>query len=218
MLPVEDLVDLISPHGDHINDVHERSDLVDHHQRTYPSELLRKLFRQHDQVIFADRSKLHSQSVLVVDSIVLEVLGDELLTLLGPAHHLVLNEVCQPVGMGLVLELEVQPVMSLLDPDRLLSRIVLQDQLLQEQECSLVIHSLSNLDLGHPGVRGVVLLTFITLNIVQLKLDDESLLQESVIGDLFLDSQLYFDPVGVGLCPHERSVYHLHPLQTLDVL
>jgi len=54
---------------------------------------------------------------------------------------------------------------------------MLDDQLLQEQESSLVIYSLSDLSLGYPSMRSICLFTIIALEIIYYKLYYETLLQ-----------------------------------------
>jgi len=66
-----------------------------------------------------------------------------------------LNESNQSVGMGRVLVLEVETVVHLSDSDRLFVSVVSQDHLFEIEERALVVHSLTHLDLGSPGMGRV---------------------------------------------------------------
>jgi hypothetical protein len=67
--------------------------------------------------------------------------------------------------------------MHVFDVQTLLSSIMLDDQLLKEKEGSLVVNSLSDLNLCHPQVRSVGLFTILALLISYDKFDDEALLK-----------------------------------------
>jgi hypothetical protein len=79
--------------------------------------------------------------------------------------------------MRFVLKLEIETVMHVLDVQTLLSSIMLNDQLLKEKEGTLVVNSLSHLNLGHPQVRCVSLFTILALLISDDEFDDEALLK-----------------------------------------
>lgn len=77
---------------------------------------------------------------------------------------------------------------------------MLQDQLLQPQECPLVRNLLPNLDTGLPSVLRCQFRTCRTLSSVNNKREDECLLQDSVGQNLFLDRDLdlYSSRMGLG--------------------
>jgi hypothetical protein len=81
-----------------------------------------------------------------------------------------------------------------------------------------MVHSLSQLNLSDPQVRGVSLFTVITLKIGDNKLDHEALLKESAIEDLLLDSKFDLDTTGVGLGPYETRIHEFHSLEAFDLL
>ena len=64
--------------------------------------------------------------------------------------------------------------------------IVFQDHLLQEEEGTLVVDALADLDTGQPGMRGPLGFAVVALEIRDGELDDEGLLEHSVVLDFFL--------------------------------
>ena len=88
--------------------------------------------------------------------------------------------------MTVVLVLEVQPIVHLPDANGLLMGVVLQDHLLEEEECAFVVDALSHLDLRDPGMGCPGLLAVITLLVLHDKLNLESLLHEGVCVDFLL--------------------------------
>ena len=124
------------------------------------------------------------------------VVTDQLFGVFLSAQDVVFHEVDKSEGVGAVLELEVQTITSFfaLDFQALFLGIVLQDHLLQEQECSLVVNLLSNLHLCRPQMRSIRLLAVVTLKILNDELDDQRLLEESPACDFFLDGELDLQP------------------------
>lgn len=116
------------------------------------------------------------------------------------------NELHQALGVGIVLELEVDAIMVFDNVNAFIVGTVSQNQLLQVQEGTLVGHTLAYLHLTGPRVGRVVLLAVITLLVLHDEFYLESLLEQGVGLDFFLDGQLEFDSPGVGLCVDEFSV------------
>ena len=85
-------------------------------------------------------------------------------------------------------------------------RVVLHNHLFQVEEGALVMHTLSELNLGAPCVRSVGLLAIIALQVLYDELNLESLLQKRVLLDLLLYCQLDFDPARMRLRPDKRRV------------
>ena len=129
-------------------------------------------------------------------------MGDQLLGVLIAAHKVVLDELNQPVGVAVRLKLEIQAVSRLLDSDRLLVSLVLENHLLQEQESALVMNPLAHLHLTDPVVWRPCLLAIVTLFVLHNKFHSECLLKLCVILDLLLYDELEFDPARVRLRPH----------------
>lgn len=113
----------------------------------------RKLGRQADEVLSANRCNLHRESVFKVEGVVHVVLRDELLRVLVLDRHDVAEELDELLRVAAVAEEEVDAVADLLDVDRLLRRLVLQDQLLQQVEGALVVHLHAKLR-GGAGAHG----------------------------------------------------------------
>jgi hypothetical protein len=81
-----------------------------------------------------------------------------------------------------------------------------------------MVHSLSQLNLSDPQVRGIGLFTIITLKIGDYKLNHEALLKESAVEDLLLDSKFDLDTTGVGLGPDETRIHEFHSLEAFHLL
>lgn len=152
-------------------------------------------------------------------SAVLLIVTDQLFRVSGLAGHLVLDEVDEPLGVGPVLEMEIQAlsVGFVPDVDAFFLSVVLQDKLLQEQECSFVVHFLSHLHLTLPQMRCVGFLTVITLLVSNYEFAHESLLEKGSIQNFFLDRDFYLESSTVGLSPDEWGVNHFYSLQTLNM-
>ena len=178
----------MSAHRVHIHNMDRCCDLVDENERADSTECLLQLGLQDDKIVFADGSQLQNVRVLVLAIATLLVVTDELARVFVACHEVVADEVDDAVRMRLLLVLEVQSFVHLLDSDGLFVGLVTQDQLLQEQEGSLVVHALSDLHLCLPGMRCVGDLAIITLQILHHKLNLECLLEKGVLMDFFLDS------------------------------
>lgn len=120
--------------------------------------------------------------------------------------------------MTLVSEVKVQAVGHLLNSLGLKMRAMLQDQLFQVQEGSLVISLLPNLYYGDPGVICETRCAIFTLLVLYGKFDDEDLLKDGRGKDFLLHSQLYLDSPGVRLCPDEVRIDELHLRKAFEAL
>jgi hypothetical protein len=103
---------------------------------------------------------------------------DKLLGMLFLTDDMLFDEVSESLSVRSMVEMEVETLTKVLlfDVDDLISCVMLDDHLFEEQECSLVINLLSNLDLRLPQMRGVSLFTSITLQIGDNILNYECLL------------------------------------------
>ena len=150
---------------------------------------------------------------------ILLVVRNELLRMVYPATQVLLNEVDKLGCRVLLPVLEVKAAINFLNVQYIVVSIVLQNQLLQKQECSLVFHPLSDLDLCLPQMRCILLFAIWALLILDHKFDNKSLLQHGEIDHLFLDGQLDLNPLRMGLGPDESGVNQLHLLvEVLDLL
>jgi hypothetical protein len=103
--------------------------------------------------------------------------GDQLLALFEPGWYLTADEVYQPVSVRFVFKLEIETIVHFSDVETLLSCVVLNDHLLKKQECTLVVNSLSDLNLRDPQVRCVCLFAIIALLVGDHVFNHEVLLQ-----------------------------------------
>lgn len=89
----------------------------------------------------------------------------KLLSRLVPAANIVVDKIYEANGMRPMPELEIDPMTArlTLDVDALLGGVVLQNQLLQEKEGTLVVHTLADLHLRLPQMRRVHTLAVIAL-------------------------------------------------------
>lgn len=117
-----------------------------------------------------------------------------------------------------MLELEIEAIVFFPDSNAFLLGTVLENQLLQEQECSLMIDNLTYLHLWLPVMRRICLLAILTLQILHDKLHHKSLLQHSATHDFLLYSKLNLESPRMRLCPNEACINHFHPFQTFDML
>jgi len=176
VLPVLGSCHLKRLHRLDIYNVHRSRYLINQDKRPdAPKELL--LFRrQNHEVVSADGRKFAKVGVLVVVLCVLFIVGDQLLRVFIAAHKVVLDELNQPVGVTVRLKLEIQAVSRLLDSDRLLVSLVLENHLLQEQKSALVVYPLANLHLADPVVGRPCLLAIVALFVLHNELHSECLL------------------------------------------
>jgi hypothetical protein len=84
--------------------------------------------------------------------------------------------------------------------------IMFQDQLLQQQECPLMRNLLSNLHHRLPSVLRRQLGTRRTLTCMHYEGEDESLLEDGMGEDFFLDGDFQFYTSGMGFGPDEGGV------------
>lgn len=103
----------------------------------------------------------------------------ELLCALFSHNYVLIDEIDQSQSMGSMLKVEVQAlsVSFVTDSNALLLSVVLENELLQEEECPLVSNLLPDLDLRLPQVRRVSPFAVVTLQILDYKLHYKLLLQ-----------------------------------------
>ena len=110
---------------------------------------------------------------------ILLVMAYELLCALFSHNYVLIDEIDQSQSMGSMLKVEVQAlsVSFVTDSNALLLSVVLENELLQEEECPLVSNLLPDLDLRLPQVRRVSPFAVVTLQILDYKLHYKLLLQ-----------------------------------------
>ena len=126
-------------------------------------------------------------------------MGNQLLGRTVPANEVVRNELNDASCVRVGLIVEVQSISRLLNVDRFLVRIVTQNQLLQEEERTLVRHSLANLHLTCPLVRRPRLLAVVALLVLNHELHAKGLLQQRACLHFLLNRELELDSPAVGL-------------------
>mmetsp|Transcript_216 Transcript_216/g.414 ORF Transcript_216/g.414 Transcript_216/m.414 type:complete len:248 (-) Transcript_216:159-902(-) len=128
----------------------------------------------------------------------------------------VLKEVYEFDRMRSVSKEEVHSSVAILDVDGMGLSLVLYDQLLQEEEGSLVGDLLPDLNRCDPlvcvGCSPGTQVTHVILNDI---LNNESVLKNRSVEYVLLYRQLHFQPLGVRFSPYERRVHQLDPLQSL---
>jgi hypothetical protein len=114
-------------HSFDIHNVHCLADFGNQNHRADSSVLARDEFGQNDEVVSADGRELYEEGVLVIVDCILLVVGNQLLGVLLPTKHVVLDEVGEPLSVRSVIEVEIQtlPKVFLLDIDAFFGRVVL---------------------------------------------------------------------------------------------
>lgn len=112
--------------------------------------------------------------------------------------------------MHLLRKEEIQSSVNLLNVDTLFIHVVLQNELLKEKECPLMINSLANLYLGSPQMWRVGLFAIVTLKVANLKNKLNYLLQIHTIQHFFLNGCFDANTTCMRLCPYETRINHLY--------
>ncbi len=89
--------------------------------------------------------------------------------------------------MTLIREVEVHALVLLLQRRDFVVCAVLENQLFQEVEGALVRHSLADLDISDPEVRGPGAFAVVALQVADNELDDARLLQYAAFQYFLLD-------------------------------
>lgn len=118
--------------------------------------------------------------------------------------------------MTATLEEEIQSVRLPLDIGNILVSVMLQNQLFNVQEGSLVIDFLTGLHDRSPGVLGHDLGTVHALLVGDNDFEDKGLLQDGGGEGFLLDGDLDFDAFAVRFGPDEAGVDEANLAQTLQ--
>jgi hypothetical protein len=113
-----------------------------------------------------------------------------------------------PTALNTLVE-EVKSIINCFDPQGLILHVVLQHQLLQMQECLLMLHTLPHLDIHQPRMRSKFLTTIITLLIFLPKLHNVRLLQRCLVHYLLLHSYADLQGFCTWLSENHLGVYQL---------
>ena len=165
MLEVIFLVNFVALHSFDVNNVDKLRNLVNQNHRSNTSHPFRKCFWQNGQIVSTNWSQIDYESVLVMIATVLLVVRDQLFRIFRCANNLIFNEAHKSLGVRPMFKLKVKSLSVLFASNisTLFLGVVLENQLFQEQESSLVIDLLSDLNLTLPQMRSVSFLTVVTL-------------------------------------------------------
>jgi hypothetical protein len=135
-------------------------------------------------------------------------------------EEMVTDKLNQSRSVRSVLELEIETLATVLflDADTLGLGVMLHDQLLEVQKGSLMVHSLSNLNLGLPMMGCVCFFAVVTLIIIDNEFHNKSLLKGSSRFNFLLNRYLDFDSLGMRFRPDKCCVNELNFFQSLDFL
>ena len=130
------------------------------------------------------------------------------------AAHVIRYKVNESKGVRSMVELKIYASTTsfLFKSCAFLLSIMFQNQLFQEKKSSLMINSLSNLNLWLPQMWSICFFAFITLQIRNHKFNDKCLLQISAIHNFFLNCNFNFKPSRMWLCPNETCIDHFNSL------
>ena len=119
-------------------------------------------------------------------SVVLLVMRNQLSRMFVFRNKVSLYKTDQSIRMRILLVLEIETIVHFSNIKCSFMCIMLKNELFKIQEGPFVMHTLSDLYLRDPCVRGVCDLTVITLLVLYGKIDLESLLQHCIVVDFFL--------------------------------
>jgi len=145
---------------------------------------------------------------------------DQLSGVIVSLEEMITDELNQSSSVRPVLELEVETLATVLflDSDTLGLGIMLHDQLLEVQKGSLMINSLSHLNLGLPMMGCVCFFAIVTLIIINNEFHNKCLLKGSSRFNFLLNRYLDFDPLGMRFRPDKGCVNELNFLQSPNFL
>jgi hypothetical protein len=95
---------------------------------------------------------------------------------------------------------------------------VFDNKLFQEKEGTLVINSLSKLNLSYPQMRSISFFAIIALKIGNYKFHYKALLEESTVEHFLLNSKFDLNASRMRFGPHETSIHKLHSLKSFYLL
>lgn len=149
----------------------------------------------------------------------LAIVRNELHGVCAGGGGVLLNEIDEREAVRAMREVEVHSFRVCLDGNGILVHSVLEDELLKEEQCALMFRSLTDLNNGVP-LR--LARRDLGADLALLPRDDEldliGLLDDGVVEELFLQSQLELQALGVRLSPEELGVGQVELSEALDLL
>ncbi len=113
---------------------------------------------------------------------------------------------------------KIETVLGFVDRDCVLVCVVLEDELFEVEESTLVLHLLTNLNHSTPCVLCRKTRAVWALTILNDKLDLEDLLENRRCEHLLLYCKLDSETLAVWLCPDETCVDESNFIETFELL
>lgn len=173
--------------------------------------------RETDDVVLANGDDLDGVGKLGVRRRVLDVLRDELFRRFRFDGSDSAEEFDHLQRMLLCRVEEIESILDFLDGNRVLVGVVLEDELFEIQESTLVVDLLSNLHECSPSVLRRQSSTFRTLRSGDGVFNLEDLLQNCRGEDLFLNRQFYPQSFRMRFGPDESSIDQSNLAQSLQL-
>jgi len=214
VLPISSLVNFLCHHCLDVHDVDTVTDFVHENHWANTSIFLRDCLWEDDEVISTDWGKFDNEAIFVEVGSILFVVTDQLLGVFFLAQNVVFNEIGEPLGVGSMIEVEVETlsIKFVLDIGDFCCGVVLQNELFQEQECSLVTNLLSDLHLTLPQMGSISSLACIALQVCNHEFNDECLLKKCSSNNFLLNGSLDLESSGMSFSPNEVCVYKFYSL------
>jgi hypothetical protein len=148
----------------------------------------------------------------------MHVLSDEALTGLVPNGHDCIQKVHKTRTVTTASKEEINAILHGLHTDDLLVGVVLEDELLEVQEGTLMSNLLTDLSHSIPSIFGFNLATIRALLSSNDNFKDVRLLEDGGCKDLTLHSQSDLDTLTMGLGPQEGCIDETNLVEALDTL
>jgi hypothetical protein len=215
--PVDRCGDFGGLKGVGVEQVDGGTDTVAESEREHVSNLLGELDGECDQVVLANRHNLARESELVSLLGSVNVHRNQLLRFLALHGHDTAKEIDKLLCVISRREEEINTVVNFLDVDCVTMSAVLENQLLEVEESTLVGDLLANLDDGAPCVVCETLLTISALLVGLDELDFKGLLEDGALKSFLLNGDLQLDTARMGFGPDERGVDDADFVQTTQL-
>ena len=189
-----------------IDEVNNVGNVLHHDQTGYIAKISRRLGGEVEQIVLTKGADLDVVGVLEIGYVGLVIGANELLGHLGFDGDDVLEERDESRGLALVGEVEVHTISEGFDAQTATVGTVLEDELLQVEEGTLVVDALPDLDQTLPAALTELGLTFDALLIPNDEHNDKTLLQDGTCLDLLLDRETDLEAHGMRLGPNPASV------------
>ena len=181
-------------------------DILDHDEPAYVAKISRRLLGEIKEIVFTKGTNLDVVGVFEVGYVGLVVCPNEFLRYLGFDRNDILQKRYEPSSLTLVREVKIHTITKGFDTKAATMSTVLEDELLQIEEGTLVIDSLADLNQTLPTALPELGLTLNALLIPHNEDHDEALLQDGARLDLLLHRKANLETHGVRFRPNPSSV------------